>query len=214
MLLTPMRYKTYVWPHNPASYSITYERQTAVHKVPFGRYYIQDMGPACRVMRGWGEFAGKDAYREFKQLAAVFSEDGPGLLVHPLWQISNAYFTDLKLEQEPVPDYVRYSFVFRERFDGYSGTLTELSAASGGGEHSLPGGESGGGTGSGPSGEISTGSDFLGNWGARTHIVASGETLWGIAARYQVSLYELLDANRHIRNPNFLWAGERLVIPC
>ena len=27
MLLTPMRYKDYIWPHNPAVYSITYERQ-------------------------------------------------------------------------------------------------------------------------------------------------------------------------------------------
>ena len=54
MLLTPMRYKDYVWPHNPATYSITYERQVALHKVPFGRYYMQDLGQSCRVMRGEG----------------------------------------------------------------------------------------------------------------------------------------------------------------
>ena len=42
MLLTPMRYKDYIWPHNPATYSITYERQVAVHKVPFGCYCMQD----------------------------------------------------------------------------------------------------------------------------------------------------------------------------
>ena len=41
MLLTPMRYKNYIWPHNPATYSISYERQVAVHKVPFGRYYCR-----------------------------------------------------------------------------------------------------------------------------------------------------------------------------
>ena len=58
MLLTPMRYKDYVWPHNPATYSITYERQVALHKVPFGRYYMQDLGQSCRIMRGEGEFAG------------------------------------------------------------------------------------------------------------------------------------------------------------
>ena len=54
MLLAPMRYKDYVWPYNPAAYSIAYQRQTAVHKVPFGRYYIQDMGMSCRVIRGQG----------------------------------------------------------------------------------------------------------------------------------------------------------------
>ena len=115
MRLTPMRYKDYIWPHNPATYSITYERQVAVHKVPFGRYYMQDLGLGRRVMRGRGEFAGRDAYEEFKRLATVFYGTGPGLLIHPQWQIANAYFTALKLEQEPLPDYVRYSFEFQER---------------------------------------------------------------------------------------------------
>ena len=78
MLLTPMRYKNYIWPHNPATYSISYERQVAVHKVPFGRYCMQDLGMSCRVIRGQGEFAGEDAYEEFKRLASAFYEDGPG----------------------------------------------------------------------------------------------------------------------------------------
>lgn len=127
MQLTPMRYKDYIWPHNPATYSITYQRHIAVHKVPFGRYCMQDLGQGCRIMRGAGEFAGEGAYEEFKRLATVFYGEGPGLLVHPLWQVSNAYFTALRLEQEPTPDYVRYSFTFQERFDGYSEHLTDLS---------------------------------------------------------------------------------------
>ena len=77
MLLSPMRYKDYIWPHNPASYSITYERLVASHKIPFGRYCMQDLGLSCRVMRGQGEFAGADAYEEFKRLATVFYGGGP-----------------------------------------------------------------------------------------------------------------------------------------
>ena len=50
-----MRYKNYIWPHNPATYSISYERQVAVHKVPFGRYYMQDLGMSLRTMRGQGD---------------------------------------------------------------------------------------------------------------------------------------------------------------
>jgi hypothetical protein len=126
-----MRYKDYIWPHNPATYSITYERQVAVHKVPFGRYCMQDLGLGCRIMRGQGEFSGKDAYGEFKRLASIFYSGGPGLLIHPLWQISNAYFTSLKLEQEPRPDYVRYSFEFRERYDGYNEELSALGSSGG-----------------------------------------------------------------------------------
>ena len=189
MLLAPMRYKNYIWPHNPAVYSITYERLVASHKVPFGRYYMQDLGLSCRVMRGQGEFAGADAYEEFKRLATVFYGGGPGLLIHPVWQISNAYFTALRLEQEPRPDYVRYSFEFLERYDEYSEALSELS----------------GGTATGA--EESAGRSSV-------HLVAGGDTMWAIALRYGVPLAELLAANPGIKNPNLIRVGERVVVPC
>lgn len=188
MRLTPMRYKDYIWPHNPATYSITYERQVAVHKVPFGRHCMQDLGMGCRIMRGQGEFAGNGAYDAFKQLATVFYDGGPGLLIHPLWQISNAYFTSLKLEQEPLPDYVRYSFEFRERYDGYR---EELTAAAGG---LLP--QSSG-----------TGQETV-------CAVVSGDTLWGIAKRYNVEMEDLLRVNPGIKNPNLIRVGDKVVIPC
>ena len=50
-----------------------------------------------------GEFVGEGAYAQFGQLANVFYNGGPGLLVHPLWQAANAYFVSLRLEQEPRP---------------------------------------------------------------------------------------------------------------
>lgn len=191
MLLTPMRYKDYIWPHNPATYSITYERQVAVHKVPFGRYYMQDLGLGCRVMRGQGEFSGKGAYAEFKKLASIFYSGGPGLLIHPLWQISNAYFTSLKLEQEPRPDYVRYSFEFRERYDGYNEKLSARDS----------------------SGEASN-TALNGSGQENACIVVSGDTLWGIAKRWNVSLESLLQANPGIKNPNLIRPGDKVVIPC
>lgn len=194
MQLTPMRYKDYIWPHNPATYSITYERQIAVHKVPFGRHCMQDLGMGCRIMRGQGEFAGEGAYDEFKRLATVFYDGGPGLLIHPLWQISNAYFTSLKLEQEPLPDYVRYSFEFRERYDGYSDGLTAA------GTGTIPGGAASGGEGG-------TGQESL-------CTVVSGDTLWAIARRYDVALEDLLRVNPGIKNPNLIRVGDRVVIPC
>ena len=186
MRLTPMRYKDYIWPHNPATYSITYERQVAVHKVPFGRYYMQDLGLGRRVMRGRGEFAGRDAYEEFKRLATVFYGTGPGLLIHPQWQIANAYFTALKLEQEPLPDYVRYSFEFQERFDGYTSQLTALEGGKEEKQEALA---------------------------ERTCTVAGGDTLWGIAQRYGVGLEELLQVNPSIKNPNLVRVGEQVMLP-
>ena len=84
MNLAPMRYKDYVWPHNPETYTISFKRQVAVAKVPFGRYGMQDLGMSYRVMEGEGVFAGKGAYDEFKKLASVFYQGGPGLLIHPV----------------------------------------------------------------------------------------------------------------------------------
>lgn len=112
MNLAPMRYKDYVWPHNPETYTISFKRQVAVAKVPFGRYGMQDLGMSCRVMEGEGVFAGKGAYDEFKKLASVFYQGGPGLLIHPVWQASQAYFVLLELAQQPLENYVRYRFVF------------------------------------------------------------------------------------------------------
>lgn len=194
MLLTPMRYKDYIWPHNPATYSITFERQIALHKVPFGRYCMQDMGMGCRVMRGQGEFSGEGAYDEFKKLATVFYGDGPGLLIHPLWQSANAYFTALKLEQEPLPDYVRYSFEFRERYDGYSESLTSLGTTGGDASQSTE-----------PAAQETAQKTI--------HSVVSGDTLWGISRRYNVTLEDLLRANPGIKNPNLIHVGEQVVIP-
>ena len=117
MNLSPMRFRSYTWPHNPRVYSIDYHRMVSAHKLPFGLYQLQDLGRTNRVMKGEGEFVGEGAYGQFGQLANTFYAEGPGLLVHPLWQASNAYFVALRLEQEPRPDYVRYSFEFWEEKD-------------------------------------------------------------------------------------------------
>ena len=120
-MLAPMRYKNFTWPHNPETYSISYKRETAVHKVPGGVYSMEDLGRTCREMRGQGEFYGPGAYDTFKALATVFYEGGAGTLFHPVWMTSSAIFTELRLMQEPREDYVVYSFAFRETFSQYGG---------------------------------------------------------------------------------------------
>lgn len=103
MRLTPMRYKDYIWPSNPGSYRISFRRVVAEHKLPFGRSVTQDLGQVCRVLEGEGEFAGEGAYEEFKRLATVFYRGGAGVLVHPVWMTTRAYFTELEVVQEPLP---------------------------------------------------------------------------------------------------------------
>jgi LysM repeat protein len=45
-----------------------------------------------------------------------------------------------------------------------------------------------------------------------THIVRPGETVIGIAIRYGTSPWAIAMANG-LANPNFIWAGQRLIIP-
>ena len=186
MNLTPMRYKGYTWPHNPRVYSIEYRRTMAVNKTPFGLYHLQNLGRTNRIMEGGGEFVGEGAYAQFGQLANIFYEDSPGLLVHPLWQAANAYFVSLRVEQEPRPDFVRYSFTFWEEYGLYSGLATKTAGESDGKSRNRSAGQ------------------------AVYHRVSKGETLWALAGRYGVSLAELVALNPQIKNPNLIRVGEEV----
>ena len=190
MLLTPMRYKDYTWPHNPETYSVEYRRQVVVHKVPFGQYVLQDVGETCRIFQGEGTFAGPDAYEQFQALSEVFAQEGAGLLVHPIWRTTSAYFISLKLEEKPLPDYVHYSFAFWEDCGSYSTGLVTVAAPA-----------------------QSETSSAAAAPQARTYIVKKGDTLWGIAKRYGVTLSALIAANPQIKNPNLIYPGNEVRIP-
>lgn len=191
-----MRYKNFTWPNNPRTYTIEYHRVMGNHKVPYGRYHLEDMGLTRRVMKGEGEFIGEDAYDQFKALATVFYSDGPGPLLHPVWQGSNAYFVELSLSQEPRRDYVRYTFTFWESYDGYGGK-TGLTQ-----EKEAPG--TAGGAGNDGQGKAVSGSGEV--W----HRVKKGESLWKIARDYGVELQTVLDLNPQIKNPNLILAGQEV----
>lgn len=190
MKLSNMRFKGFVWPHNPRVYTIEYRREMAVHKVPFGRYHLQSLGLTRRVMKGEGEFVGADAYDQFKRLATVFYEDTAGILVHPLWDVTSAWFVGLELEEEPKADYVRYRFEFWEDHTGYATTARTGTA----------------GTQVGQSGteetDVSAGPVY--------HAVVQGETLWGIASSRGLTLDQLVALNPQIKNPNLITVGQKV----
>ena len=183
MELTPMRYKNYVWPHNPRVYTIEYERVMAENKVPYGLYHLQDLGRGRRVMRGEGEFAGPDAYAQFGTLANVFYDPGAGELVHPLWQAAKAHFVELSLRQEPRPDYVSYTFTFWEDLEYYEDRL---------------------GTQSGEQNEDKQ------TVGPLTHRVVKGDTLWAISKKYGTTLEKILQLNPQIKNPGLIRVGQEV----
>lgn len=194
MRLTPMRYKDYTWPHNPEVYQVECRREVAALKVPFGGYVLQDLGRTYRILQGEGEFAGPRAYEQYKELEQVFLQGGSGVLVHPVWKTAGAYFVSLELTEEPLPDYVRYRFTFWEDTHAYGGlvrrTDQEAEEAAYNNRVSAPAQAE-----------------------AVTYTVKKGDTLWGIAGKFGVALQELIAANPQIRNPNLIYAGDRVVIP-
>lgn len=190
MNLTPMRYKNYTWPHNPRTYTIEYERKMAVHKVPFGRCHLQDLGLTRRIMRGEGEFTGEGAYAEFKRLATVFYDDGPGLLIHPVWQNANTFFVELSLKQEPREDYVRYTFTFWEQAVQYNTEPQEVKNTGAAAVSMKSSGQSAG--------------------QARYYTVVKGDTLWGISVKYGMTLAALIALNPQIANPNLIYPGQQV----
>ena len=183
MELTPMRYKNYIWPHNPRVYTIDFERVMAENKVPYGLYYLQDLGRTRRVMRGEGEFVGPQAYAQFGALANVFYDPGAGELIHPLWQAAKVHFVELSLKQEPRADYVSYTFTFWEDLEYYD---TKLGSEA---EMDAQGGQT-----AGPS----------------VHKVVKGDTLWAIAKKYNTTLEQLLKRNPQIKNPGLIRVGQEV----
>lgn len=173
-----MRFKDYVWPHNPRVYEISFHRDVCAHRVPFGAYVLQNMGRRNRVLRGEGAFAGAGAYGEFKKLATVFYDATPGVLVHPLWDTATAYFVSLALKQEPTENYVAYSFEFWECFTGYEAALGAPASASVAGP------------------------------GAEYYTVRAGENLWNVALAFGTDAAALLTLNPWVKNPNALSAGD------
>lgn len=190
MNLAPMRYKDYVWPHNPRVYEIDYKHLVKSHKLAEGSYSLQSLGLENRVLRGEGEFYGANAYDEFRELASVFYDETAGTLVHPIWQTSTAYFVELTLLQEPTEDYVSYAFEFWECSDVYSTDLEKVSSASTATTET-----------SGETSNVDT---------EEWYTVVAGDTMWAIAVKYSIELSDLIALNPQIKNVNLIYSGDEI----
>lgn len=188
MLLTPMRYKEYVWPHNPRVYSIDYERIMAVNKVPFGLYYLQDLGRTRRVMKGEGEFIGEDAYTQFGQLANVFYSGGPGQLIPPCGRPPTPILSPCGWSRNLCGTMYATPLNFGRR-----PTITAARCAPG-----LPR----------PAKVL--GSDQAAQAIPIYYQVVKGDTLWSIAMRYGMALSDLIALNPQIKNPNLIHIGDEV----
>lgn len=98
-MVISVRYKNYEWEHEP---KITH---ISIRKITNGAAILNEL-------KGTGEFFGIDAYNDFKNLASLFYNDEPGVLLYNGCRMEKAYFVELQLETDPIEDYVKYSFTF------------------------------------------------------------------------------------------------------
>ncbi len=109
-----LKFRMFTWPENPEEYKIVAQCVPKFAPGENGGIVFMDLEPMSRVISGRGVFTGPDAVDDFNALAVIMNTRTKGELVHPIWGTSEVYLTDLVLEQESRPEYVVYSFQFRE----------------------------------------------------------------------------------------------------
>ena len=110
-----MKFRMFRWPENPEQFGIRMVCEPLYELNSIGQYDYTGMGPMCRVYTGSGVFFGTDAVEWFNALQVMMSTRTPGELVHPVWGTADVvYLTQLQMDQESRPDYIKYSFTFRE----------------------------------------------------------------------------------------------------
>ncbi|MDL2300447.1 LysM peptidoglycan-binding domain-containing protein, partial [Clostridiaceae bacterium OttesenSCG-928-D20] len=147
---------------------------------------MQDLGLDYRILRGEGEFVGEGAYEKFGELATIFYDGTPGVLVHPHWMTTKAYLVALSLRDEPKENYVAYTFEFWEHIDLYEKGATLI-----------------------PKPVITEESQSSEE---QYYIVVRGDNLWNIARRHGVNLQDVIRLNPQIKNPNLIYPGDRIRI--
>ena len=109
-----MQFRMFRWEQNPEEFGIEMVLEPLYQLNDIGQYDYLGLGPLCRVYTGKGVFTGPEAVQQFNGLQVLMATRVGGELVHPVWGTGNVYLTELKMSQQSRPDYIEYSFTFRE----------------------------------------------------------------------------------------------------
>ena len=109
-----MKFRMFRWDENPEEFGIEMVLEPLYQINDIGQYDYLGLGPMCRIYTGKGVFAGPNAVQQFNGLQVLMATRVGGELYHPVWGTGNVYLTELKMTQQSRPDYIEYSFTFRE----------------------------------------------------------------------------------------------------
>lgn len=116
MNLNVMKFKNFIWPHNPSTINISAQKNLKEVAIPFKGSIIQDYGREKRIVSGSGQFFGDSCIEQFDMLFLVFKQRGSGYLSLPGMDSFLAVFKELKLVGNLMPNVLTYSFEFWEEF--------------------------------------------------------------------------------------------------
>lgn len=114
MNLNVMKFKSYIWPHNPSTIDISVKRDLKEIMIPFRGSIVQDYGREKRIVSGTGQFFGEDCIKQFESLFLVFKQGGSGYLSLPEMDSFLAIFKELELTESSLPNVLNYNFEFWE----------------------------------------------------------------------------------------------------
>lgn len=119
-----MKFRMFRWLENPEHFGIRAVCVPEYQQNEYGSYDYTGIGPVCRIYSGSGVFCGPEAVQQFNALAVLMAVREQGELYHPVWGTTNAMLTELEMTQQSRPDYIEYSFTFREANE--DGTIPRL----------------------------------------------------------------------------------------
>ena len=119
-----MSFHVFRWLENPEYFGIRAVCAPEYEENGYGAYDYTGMGPLCRVFTGKGVFCGDEAVQQFNALSVLMAVRKQAELYHPVWGTTSAMLTELEMSQQSRPDYIEYSFTFRETDE--KGTIPKL----------------------------------------------------------------------------------------
>ncbi len=115
MTLLNMRYKSFVFPSNPAKTEVLSSKSIACLPLLGGDFNADEIAKNASVITVSGSFYGEDALQTVRELSRVFNEGGEGWLFLPSGRCFLACFKSLLITENADKGGISYEAVFLEK---------------------------------------------------------------------------------------------------
>ena len=112
--MTNLRFKDYIFRHNPRKIVTRYQQKTAVSLCYGFGQTVQQLGKGITVVEGEGELFGPDAMEQFFVLRKLAEQGGSGILSGAGLEPMKAVFEDLQMVGRGGDQTITYIFRFVE----------------------------------------------------------------------------------------------------